>query len=132
MSDATFGIEHRLRRRSDFKRIFSHQNKAAGKYVVVMVSRHGKRYRGPGRLGVVVSTKVSKRAVRRHQLKRWVKELFRTQLKAALYGQDLVVLFRRDLPTDDGESHQKLNDEILRLLPKAQQQSDNYKKRKQS
>ena len=94
MSDLGFGAEHRLRRRSDFKRVFHHQNKAAGKHVVVLISRHGKKYRGPSRLGVVVSTKVSKKAVRRHQLKRWVKELFRCHLKQELLLKSLPVCDR--------------------------------------
>lgn len=127
MTGFGFGVEHRLRRRSDFKRVFHHQNKSAGKYVVVLVSRHGKQYRGPSRLGVVVSTKISKKAVRRHQLKRWVKELFRCELKQELFGCDLVVLFRRDLP-DDG--HALLNAEVKKLLPKAVQVADSYQKRK--
>lgn len=125
--DQSFGKQHRLRRRSDFRRLFSHQNKAAGKHVVVLVSRHGQRYRGSGRLGIVVSVKVSKSAARRHQLKRWVRELFRTSLKQSLHGMDLVILFRRDPPAD---AHRELDQEIRDLLPRAIKAAASYKQRR--
>lgn len=126
MTDCSLGKEHRLRRRNDFKRVFRHQNKAAGKYVVVLTSRHGQAYRGPGRIGVVVSTKVAKLAVRRHQLKRWVREWFRQEVKPEIYGMDVVVLFRRN-PPDDG--HQLVDKECQKLIPKAIKAADDYNKR---
>ena len=126
MSDFGFSVAHRLRRRNDFKRVFRHQNKAAAKHVVVLVSRHGFKFRGPGRLGVVVSSKVNKRAVRRHQLKRWVKELFRLELKQQTFGMDVVVLFRRD-PPESG--HAQIEKEIRQCLPKAIQVADQYQKK---
>lgn len=97
----------------DFGRVFHRQQKAAGRWVVVLVAP---RRHGPPRLGIMVSTKVAKAAVRRHQLKRWVRELFRLRLVPLLGGHDLVVLFRSD-PPEDG--HRRLDDEILALLPKA-------------
>lgn len=126
VADYAYPREHRLRRRSDFRRIFSHQNKAAGKFCVVLVSRHGKNFRGPARLGVVVSTKIHKTSVRRHQLKRWVRELFRLEFKKELDGMDLVVLFRRNPPAD---GHGVLDDEIRQLLPRAIRVAAEYKKR---
>jgi ribonuclease P protein component len=70
----------------------------------------------PGRQGVMVSTKTAPSAVRRHQLKRWVRELFRRELKDALAGYDVVVLFRRDPPPD---GHAALDREITDLARKA-------------
>jgi RNase P protein component len=48
----------------------------------------------------MIGAKAVKTAVRRHQLKRWLRELFRTQLKELLCGYDCVVLFRNDPPAD--------------------------------
>ncbi len=124
MSEFGYPCAHRLRRRSDFRRIFSHQNKAAGKHCVVLVSRHGQKFRGPGRLGIVVSTKIHKTSVRRHQLKRWVRELFRLEYKDLLNGMDLVVLFRRN-PADDG--HAALDEDIRGLIPRAIKVASDYK-----
>jgi hypothetical protein len=60
--------------------------------------------------------KAVKTAVRRHQLKRWVRELFRIRLKAVLAGYDCVVLFRCDPPED---AHVRLDDEIVGLVTRA-------------
>jgi ribonuclease P protein component len=64
----------------------------------------------------MVGAKAVKTAVRRHQLKRWVRELFRTRLKAVLAGHDCIVLFRSDPPE---EAHGRLDDEIVGLVTKA-------------
>ncbi|HYE06463.1 MAG TPA: ribonuclease P protein component [Planctomycetota bacterium] len=108
--------EARLHDQRDFSRVFQRQRKAAGKHVVVLAVRRARRAGTRARLGVVVSTKVSSRAVRRHQLKRWVRELFRTRLSREATGFDLVVLFRRDPPPD---GHAALDREIIALVPKA-------------
>lgn len=99
----------------DYGRLFHRQQKAAGRWVVVLVAPSRKQPALP-RLGVMISTKAAKTAVRRHQLKRWVRELFRTRLVERLGQHDLVVLFRSDPPAD---AHAQLDQEILTLLPKA-------------
>lgn len=99
----------------DYGRVFHRQQKAGGRWVVVLVAPG----RGQGalpRLGVMISVKAVKTAVRRHQLKRWVRELFRTRLVERLGHHDLVVLFRSDPPPD---AHAQLDGEILGLVPRA-------------
>jgi ribonuclease P protein component len=64
----------------------------------------------------MVAAKTVKTAVRRHQLKRWVRELFRTQLQHTLAGMDLVVLFRADPPE---HGHRELETEIGELVVRA-------------
>ena len=114
--DATFTPQMRLHDGRDYSRVFNRQQKAAGRHVVVLV-RPRERREGPlGRLGVMVAVKTVPLAVRRHQLKRWVRELFRLRLKALLAGHDAVVLFRSDPPTD---GHAALDDEITKLAAKA-------------
>jgi ribonuclease P protein component len=100
----------------DFGRIMHRQQKAAGRHVVVLVLPRPRRLDPRARLGAMISTKVAPSAVRRHQLKRWVRELFRLRLKATLHGHDVVVLFRRDPPAD---AHRQLDDEISALVAKA-------------
>jgi len=115
--DQRFPPESRLHNRRDYGRVFHRQQKAAGRDAVVLVAprpRRGQGATGP-RLGVMVSTKVAKRAVRRHQLKRWVRELFRREWRAELDDLDVVVLLRRD--PDCG--HAVFDDELRRLLGKA-------------
>jgi ribonuclease P protein component len=113
--DTSFGPAHRLHSNRDYGRIFHRQQKAAGRHVVLLLLPRSRRSGGLPRIGVMISAKAVKTAVRRHQLKRWVRELFRLKLKTVLDGHDAVVLFRTD-PTCD---HPALDAEILALVPKA-------------
>ena len=114
--DGSFGPGHRLHDNRDYSRVFNRQQKAAGRFVVVLVRPRDRKAGTAGRLGVMIAVKTAAAAVRRHQLKRWVRELFRLQLKGTLAGHDTVVLFRRDPPAD---AHAELDREILALVPKA-------------
>ncbi len=96
--------------------MFNRQQKAAGRHVVVLVRPHAAKEAPDGRIGVMVATKTARLAVRRHQLKRWVRELFRRELKTQAAGHDVVVLFRCDPPAD---AHALIDQEIRQLLPKA-------------
>lgn len=118
LQDASFGPEHRLHSNRDYGRVFHRQQKAGGKYVVVLVNPRSRRSGGRPRLGVMMSAKAVRTSVRRHQLKRWVRELFRTRLKTVLDGFDAVVLFRSD-PPEAPDTHTRLDDEIAALAAKA-------------
>jgi ribonuclease P protein component len=115
--DATFGPEHRLHDGRDYSRVFNRQQKAAGRHVVVLVRPRSPKESPHGRIGVMIAVKTASLSVRRHQLKRWVRELFRRELKTAAAGFDVVVLFRNDPPED---AHLLIDQEIRHLLPKAQ------------
>ncbi len=114
--DASFGPEHRLHDGRDYSRVFNRQQKAAGRHLVVLVRPRSPKEAPQGRVGVMIAVKTARLAVRRHQLKRWVRELFRVELKQAAHGFDVVVLFRSDPPP---EGHQGMDEEIRHLLPKA-------------
>lgn len=113
-----FRPHQRLHHGGDYSRVFNRQQKAAGRHCVLLV-RPTKPGR-PARLGMMVPVKAVRLAVRRHQLKRWVRELFRLELAAACVGHDLVVLFRGDPPVAD-DAHRRFDDELRALLPKALQ-----------
>jgi ribonuclease P protein component len=107
----------RLHHGGQFSRVFNHQQKAAGRHLVVLVrSRHPKGPQRP-RLGLMVPVKAIKLAVRRHQVKRWIRELFRLRLQDILGPHDLVVLLRADPPAENG--HAVIDAELLSLLPRA-------------
>jgi len=119
--DATFPPSVRLHNDRDYSRVFNRQQKAAGPHLLLLLRPQHRTATGAvpvPRIGIMVSTKTASRAVRRHQLKRWVRELFRVTLKLQpqLQGWDIVVLFRRDPPAD---GHAQLTREILDLLPRA-------------
>lgn len=114
--DGSFTPAMRLHDGRDYGRVFNRQQKAAGRHVVVLVRPRDRRDGATGRIGVMVAVKTVPLAVRRHQLKRWVRELFRLRLKATLHGHDAVVLFRSDPPAD---GHAALDQEIELLAAKA-------------
>lgn len=114
--DASFGPQYRLHDNRDYSRVFNRQQKAAGRHVVVLVRPRSPKESPEGRIGVMVATKTARLSVRRHQLKRWVRELFRRELKTLAAGHDVVVLFRNDPPA---EAHAVIDQEIRHLLPKA-------------
>lgn len=100
----------------DYGRVFHRQQKAGGRWTVVLLAPRGKRGPRSARLGIMVGVKIHKASVRRHQLKRWVRELFRRELKGLLHGHDCVVLFRADPPPD---GHAALDTELRALVAKA-------------
>ncbi len=97
--------------------MFNRQQKAAGRCCVLLLRPRSAREGRAARLGVMVPAKAIKTAVRRHQIKRWVRELFRLKLKHVLAGHDAVVLLRSDPPEDGG--HAAIDREICALAPKA-------------
>ena len=124
-----FGPAHRLHSNRDYGRVFHRQQKAAGRHtglvvswgislwvLVVLLMPRARKAAQQARLGIMVGAKAVKTAVRRHQLKRWVRELFRTRLKSSLAGHDCVVLFRSNPPE---EAHTQLDEEISGLVAKA-------------
>lgn len=101
----------------DFSRAFDRGQRAAGRWCQVLVRPRGAAAGGasrPARLGVMISTKVAKAAVRRHQIKRWVRELFRLRMKERLAGWDCAVVFRADPP-----DHPSCDREVLALAERA-------------
>lgn len=114
--DMTFGPEHRLHDNRDYSRIFHRQQKVAGRHLVVLLRPRDRREASHARIGVMISAKTAPLSVRRHQLKRWVRESFRQHLKALLLGHDAVVLFRNNPPID---AHAIIDAELRYLVPKA-------------
>jgi ribonuclease P protein component len=89
-----FGAERRLRRRSEFQRVFETGHRVQGRYFTAVAA--------PGatsatRLGIVASRKVGD-AVRRNRAKRLIRDVFRRSEAARLTpALDLIVIPRREL-----------------------------------
>jgi ribonuclease P protein component len=107
----------RLHHGGDYSRVFNRQQKAAGRWCVLLLRPRSAREGRTARLGVMVPGKAVRTAVRRHRIKRWVRELFRTRLKSTLAGHDAVVLLRAD-PVVQG-SHAQLDAELISLVARA-------------
>ena len=66
----------RLRRRSEFQRVFQGGRRCVRRFLVVTAAE-GPEREAPARLGLAVSRRVAKRAVVRNQIKRRLREIFR-------------------------------------------------------
>lgn len=91
---ARFTKASRVRRRSEFTRVFDLALRASGRYFTVLIAPNTS---GTTRLGIVASKKLGD-AVRRNRAKRLIREVFR-QDNPLPSGQsvDLVVIPRREL-----------------------------------
>ncbi len=71
--DNSFPVQERLKSKQDFEEIFKYGKRINAKlFRVYFLNKY------PRKLGVIVSKKVSKSAVKRNKIKRWVREVYRT------------------------------------------------------
>ena len=85
---ARFPPASRLKKRSDFMRVYTNGWKQEGRWFTLFVLPTGKE----GRIGIVVSRRFGK-AVDRNRIKRRVREAFRLN-RTQFYGYDIVVIPR--------------------------------------
>ncbi|MDA3960886.1 MAG: ribonuclease P protein component [Planctomycetota bacterium] len=114
--DQGFPAASRFHDKRDYGRAFHRGVRVHGQHCMLVLAPRPKRAARRARLGVVVSTKVHKRAVHRHRCKRWVRELFRRDWKERLHGIDCVVVFKN---APELGAHADLDAELQRSLDKA-------------
>jgi ribonuclease P protein component len=85
--------KNRLTSEKDFARLFSKGRPFHGKGVTMKAAHSSLAY---PRVGFVVSTKVSKRAVVRNQIKRRMREVVRAQIASMAPGVDVVFMAKPD------------------------------------
>lgn len=87
-------VRDRLRRRRDFARVYkTGQTHHAGIMSVKAMPNH----REGSRLAVVVSTKISKKAVVRNRIRRRIMALIREMWPQVAPGYDIIVIVRQDI-----------------------------------
>lgn len=104
--------QYRIRKRREFLSIQGVGNKvSSGSFLLCWSDAE------LSRIGVTVTTKVDKRAVRRNRLKRLVREFFRLNRSRISGNYDIVVIARNSAVTS---SNDKLRRELTYLFYKAQ------------
>ena len=105
----------RIRYEKDFDALFTKGRKQNG---TLFGLRFGPRYRPatPTRFGFVVGTKISKDAVVRNRLKRWLREATRVLLPRVATGLDIVVVV---FPEGREATFETVSEELARLLARA-------------
>ena len=104
---------NRLRARADFTRAYQGGKTRHGEFVLV---RARANHNATNRYGVVVSKKVSKRAVARNRIKRRILAIVRTELPLNgnnTSGVDLIIVVRPNALTS---SHEALQHDIIKTV----------------
>lgn len=112
-TDQRFPKSRRLRNRSEFQKVYQQGVRAAGPLFSVFLLP--KAEDAPGRVGLTVSRKVGKAAVR-NRVKRWFREAIRRHWDWAPEGA-WIVFHARNSVRDS--SYQQVEAELDRLLLKA-------------
>lgn len=120
----TYTWQNRLPGAREFSEVMANPPCTRDKFFLVFANKNNL---GQSRLGVIVSKKVSKRAVDRNRLKRVVKEAFRLNLSGCLNGDsgneqslDVVVLAKRPAcETENKNLFQSLSKHWLEAKKKA-------------
>ena len=91
-SDHRFPVSCRLKKSSEFSTVFQKHRKVQNQFFRILIHYH--RSQPQVRLGVIVSRRVSRRAVQRNRIKRQIRDCFRLN-KQKLSGCDLIVIANR-------------------------------------
>jgi len=108
--------ENQLKLDKEFDQVFK---KGRSSYVEILGIRVFLTQADESRFGILVSNKVSKKAVARNKIKRQIKEIFRLKLAKIKPGYDIVII---TLPSILGKNYQEIEAAIdvnlkkLRLL----------------
>jgi len=108
----TFRKHERLRKQSEFERVFGYGKSLGGSTVAFYFAPNDLKY---ARAGFIVSKKVCRKAVERNRAKRLMREVFRLN-KHRLKPVDIVFIARKGIK---GKKFQDVERDFLRLAKKA-------------
>ena len=83
------GKNNRISRNKDFDRVFKLGQSFYGKIIGLKVVDNNTSF---SRLGILISTKVSKKAVVRNRFKRQIREIIQKQLPNMKNGKDIIII----------------------------------------
>ena len=114
---------NRLKNRHEFQTLFREGNRLKSSHLTLRALRLQKPATGAGagatRIGISISTKVSKHAVIRNRLKRQIRAAFRSLLPRIAPGWSLVAIVQPQAVTSKCDYQQFLQ-ELEQLLAKAE------------
>lgn len=127
--DNTFGSEKRIKKRRDFLRLQSSGKKwKTDHFLLVVLGSTSEK----SRLGVTITRKVHKRAVKRNLLKRRIKEIFRKLYGFILEPSDVVVIAQKDASELDYLEIKREINYALRRLGVLEERRGNFRTRKET
>ena len=106
-----FNETERLRKDSDFRRVYKHGKSFANRYLVMYIMRNNLEY---NRVGISVSKKVGN-AINRNKIRRRIKESYRLNIDANVkYGYDIVFIARVAIKEADYKDIEKSMTHLIR------------------
>ena len=85
---------YRLIRKKDFDNVFKSGKSSFNKVIGIKMLENELKH---NRFGIVVSSKVSKKAVERNRIKRRIRAIIKLELDQILSGKDLVIITLPDI-----------------------------------
>jgi len=85
---------NRLAKTKDFENIYK---KGRNFFTKILGIKYTKNELNITRIGIVISQKISKKAVIRNKIKRRLREILRLRLKTIIKGYDVVILTRKGI-----------------------------------
>lgn len=99
---------YRLTKDKEFDNVFKHGQAGFDKIVGIKAVRN---QTDKSRFGIVVSAKISKKAVERNKIKRQIREIIRARLDKIKSGYDIMII---SLPDILGKNYQEIEESISR------------------
>lgn len=103
---------NRITKKKDFDRVFKSGQTSFNKIIGVKVVDSELKH---SRFGLIVSNKVSKKAVDRNKIKRQIRGIIRTQIDKIKSGKDCVII---TLPPILEKSYQEIENSLIRQFKK--------------
>ena len=104
--------QHRLVKKKDFEKIFEQGRACYAKFFGARILASQFQF---NRFGMIVSSKISKKATERNKLKRQIRQAARELNKNLKPGFDLIIMA---LPGSLGQEYKKVKDELEKIFVK--------------
>lgn len=105
--------EYRLKRKKDFEKVLRRGKLLAKNFLILKTVKNNLK---TIRIGVVVSRKVSKKAVLRNKAKRKIREAIRANIKKIKPGYDLIFFTKKGI---EKKSFSEIKEEVEKLIVRA-------------
>lgn len=104
---------NRLKKKKDFEKVFKLGKGVKQDFIALKLNRNGLEN---SRFGLVVSLKVSKKAVVRNKVKRRLREIIRARIKDIKKGFDVALIALPGSDTKDFEETKKLIEKLFKKV----------------
>lgn len=104
--------QNRLKDKNNFDKVFKKGRSVFGELLGI---KYFKNDLGFNRFGIIVSSKISKKAVERNRIKKQIKSILRSEEKSLNKGWDYVVI---TLPLIKNKNFKEIQSEIIKILKK--------------